>query len=62
MSKENEYFNCSEDYENEYVSSLYVKKEKVSETLTTWCENGTIKNTKHSELYVMLEKAGYTKK
>lgn len=63
MSKNDwDYFNCSEDYEIDYVSNLYEDKRKVKEFIIQKCSNGTIKNWTHEELYEFLEKNGFTKK
>ncbi len=62
MSKSDwEFFNCSEPHEHDYVVGLYPKaeKEEVRNLLKKWCKDGTINNTKHTEIYELLEKKGY---
>lgn len=52
-----DYFNCSEKYEIEYVSNLYPGNEKkVKDFLIKNCNNGTIKNFTHSQVYDLIEK------
>ena len=62
MTKEYEYFNCEEDYEHEYVASLFTEPAKVKKWLEKMCANNTINNTTHIELYEMLVDAGFTMK
>ncbi len=62
MTKEFEYFNCDEDYELDYVAGLFEETKKVKKWLEENCENNTINNTKHMDLYQMLIDAGFTMK
>lgn len=62
MSREQDYFNCSEEHEFTYVSGLYEEKAAVKTWLKEKCEDGTICYTKHKDLYKMLDDAGYTRK
>lgn len=61
-AKDDEYFNCSQDHEHDYVKNLYKQSEEVGEWLKKKCADGTISYTTHKELYDMLKKAGFTKK
>lgn len=62
MSKSDwDFFNCSEDHEIEYVSSLYTNKKEVKNFIIEKCEDGTINNWKHEELYKFLEENGFRK-
>ncbi len=56
------YFNCSEDYEINYVSGLYEKTKEVKEFIKKKCEDGTINDWTHKELYDFLDEKGFTKK
>lgn len=62
MNKELEYFNCDEDYEHDYVAGLFEETKKVKKWLEENCENNTINNTTHMDLYQMLIDAGFTMK
>jgi len=57
-----EYFNCSEDHEVDYVSSLYKNPTAVKEFIEEKCSDGTINNLTHSELYKLLDDNGFKKK
>jgi hypothetical protein len=52
-----EYFNCSEQHEHDYVVSQYEKLNGiiVREYLEQWCEDGTIDNSTHKEVYDLIE-------
>lgn len=60
MGKEQDYFNCSEDYEHDYVAGLFEETRKVKKWLKENCANNNINNTTHVELYQMLRDAGFT--
>ena len=62
MTKEFKYFNCDEDYEHDYVAGLFEETKQVKKWLEENCENNTINNTKHMDLYQMLIDAGFTMK
>lgn len=64
MSRDWEYFNCSEEHEYNYVARLYYDKENetVKEFLKRKCESGEIKNSKHKEVYKILEDNGFKRK
>lgn len=58
-----EYFNCSQVHEINYVVSLYSPTDQpaVKKWIVTNCNNGTINNWTHGQLYSALANAGYTK-
>ncbi len=60
--RDDKYFNCDEEHEFKYVSSLYLEEDEVYEYLKDKCDDGTIKYSTHKEVYKMLEDVGYTKK
>ena len=64
MSKEYDEFNCSQDHEYRYVSSLYNNKSNktVREFLEEKCESDEIYNSTHAEVYALLEANGFTRK
>lgn len=53
-AKDDEYYNCSEDHERDYVSGLYSETDEVSEFLIEKCKDGTIKNSTHAEVYELI--------
>lgn len=57
-----ELFNCSEDYEVEYVSNQYKESAKVKKFLNDKCASNVINNSTHAEVYKLLENAGFIKK
>jgi len=59
--RDDKFFNCDEEHEFKYVSSLYLEDE-VYEYLKDKCDDGTIIYCAHEEVYKMLEDAGFTKK
>jgi len=63
MSKgDHEYFNCSEEHELNYVSSLYTDPKSVKLSLIEMCEKKIIKNSTHAEVYELLKSKGFKKK
>ncbi len=48
-------FNCSEEYEVNYVANLYTESKKVEAFLIEQCKNGTIKNFTHAEVYALIK-------
>lgn len=59
-SKDDNYFNCNQEHELNYVSGLYVQKQKVYDFLKESCKNGTIKYMTHKALYQLIkDKLGY---
>ena len=62
MSKEQDYFNCEEDYEHDYVASLFEETQQVKKWLKENCNNNNIHNNTHIEVYKMIKAAGYTMK
>ena len=57
-AKDDKYFNCQQEHELEYVSSLYGKdnKKEVYDFLKKMCDLGKIKNSTHKQVYEMIEK------
>ena len=62
QSRDHKYFNCSEEHELNYVSSLYVEKEEVYDFLKESCENNNIHYSTHNEVYTLIKtELGYDK-
>ena len=56
-------FNCSQQYEIDYVKNLYEKPSDVEAWIIEACKpGGKVNNTSHDELYAMLKNAGFTKR
>lgn len=57
-SKDNLLFNCGQQWEHDYVVSLYSTSERsnVREFLKTSCASGLIKNSTHMEVYELIKK------
>ena len=53
-----ELFNCSEQHEHDYVVSLYKAADRatVRQFLKDKCDDGTIKNFTHQQVYDLIEK------
>ncbi|MDX4028364.1 hypothetical protein [Aliarcobacter skirrowii] len=64
MSSDHKYFNCSEDYEIQYVSNLYKDKDDqtVKEFLKEKCKSKKINYSTHDEVYELLENNGFVRK
>jgi len=63
QARDHKYFNCSEEHEFNYVSSLYEEKDKVYDFLKESCENNDIKYSTHDEVYALIkDKLEYDKK
>lgn len=59
-SKDDQYFNCSQEHELNYVACLYPDKQGVLNFLKENCANKVIHYSKHSEVYKLIErKLGY---
>lgn len=54
--KDDQFFNCSQEHEVNYVASRYKDSEKVKVFLKEGCASGKIKYMKHIELYELIEK------
>lgn len=55
-AKDDRLFNCTQDHEIGYVSGLYPGNEyKVVTYLKQQCQNGTIKNSTHLQVYKLIE-------
>lgn len=56
-SKDDKLFNCNQHWEKDEVAGHYgTNKEKVSKFLTNACNNNTIKNSTHMEVYKFIKK------
>ena len=64
MSREYSEFNCSQEHEFTYVASLYNDKptKTVKDFLKEKCKSNEIKNSKHKEVYKLLEDNGFKRK
>lgn len=60
-NSDHDLFNCSEEYEVDYVVGLYrsVDRPSVRAVINSACENGIIYRWTHKELYDFLELKGY---
>ena len=55
-SKDDKFFNCSQEHEIDYVSGLYGdNSDKVSKYLKEKCKDGSINYSKHIEVYEMIK-------
>lgn len=54
-------FNCSEDWEIQYVSDLYKNPDGVRDFIEKKCEAGIISNWTHKKLYDYLKLNGFEK-
>ncbi len=56
-ARDDEFFNCSEDSEHNYVAGRYPEnvRPRVREFLKKGCDDGTIKNMTHADLYDLIE-------
>ena len=55
-SRDDKFFNCSEEWEFKYVSELYDKNDEVYDYLKEKCDDGTISYSTHMEVYEIIEK------
>lgn len=62
MRSDHDLFNCSEQYEIDYVANLYTKPAEVKAALITMCTNNELKNATHAEVYKKLAAKGFVKK
>lgn len=63
MSKDRDFFNCSEKHEVEYLASKFdAPKEEVIAKIKELCKEGKIKYSKHADAELELIKLGYKKK
>ena len=53
-SKDDNYFNCSQEHELDYVSGLYPDKQKVYNFLIQKCKDNTIHYSTHMEIYKLI--------
>ncbi len=59
-TKDDKIFNCSEEYELNYVSGLYENKKAVYDFLVIACRIISIKNSTHLQVYKLIKaKFGY---
>jgi len=60
-SRDNKYFNCSEEHELRYVAGRYEEKGKVYKFLKESCANHGIYHSTHEEVYHLIEsELGFT--
>lgn len=64
MKSDHEYFNCSEEYEVNYVAGLYQDKLTITvkQFLKNKCQTKEISNSTHKEVYALLERNGFVRK
>ena len=55
-AKDDKSFNCSQEYEKQYVAGLYADKQVIYNFLTTSCANNAIKYATHKQVYELIEK------
>ncbi len=56
-AKDDKFFNCSEEYENDYVANLYgLNKVKVTAFLIKYCKNHINKYLTHKEIYTLIKR------
>ncbi|HIC3280322.1 TPA: hypothetical protein ACW4KA_001942, partial [Campylobacter jejuni] len=57
-SKDDNLFNCSQDYEHDHVVRQYPKEyqDKIRDFLKKACQNKKIYHSKHKEVYDLIEK------
>jgi hypothetical protein len=55
-SKDDKYFNCSEDHELKYISGHYDNSNRVYTFLLLSCFNHKIKGLTHLEVYQLIKK------
>jgi len=55
-AKDDQLFNCQQEYEIDYVANLYTNSDKVKAFLKAGCKKGDIKNLTHEEVYKLIEK------
>ncbi|HLG39011.1 MAG TPA: hypothetical protein VI461_05045 [Chitinophagaceae bacterium] len=54
-SRDDKYFNCSEQHELDYVSGLYVQKYIVRDFLAEQCKNKHIGYSTYRQVYRLIE-------
>lgn len=62
MNTDQKYFNCSEDYELDYIAGQYADTTAVKQWLKEKCADKTIRYSTHDQLYTLLKEAGFAKK
>ena len=63
MSRDQDFFNCSEKHEIEYLASKFEgPKEELVNAIKKLCKEGKIKYSKHADAEMELIKLGYKKK
>ena len=59
-ARDDKYFNCKQEHEDNYVANLYDESNEVSTFLTEKCKDNTINYSTHMEVYELIEeKLGY---
>ncbi len=54
-TKDDKYFNCSQEHELDYVSGLYADKNGVYDHLKKKCKSGEINYCTHKQVYKMIQ-------
>ncbi|CAN5915484.1 hypothetical protein BH11BAC7_BH11BAC7_26250 [soil metagenome] len=57
-SKDDKLFNCGQQFEHDYVASLYdthEHRQKVRAFLTGACQNNTIYHSTHHKVYLLIQ-------
>jgi hypothetical protein len=64
MASDHKLFNCSEEYEIDYVAGLYKDKpnKTVKEFLKEKCKSNDIYHSTHAQVYSLLEANGFQRK
>jgi len=63
MASDHKHFNCSEEHEFQYVSSLYTNSDRVCDFLKESCKSGKINYSTHAEVYKLIkDELGLSKK
>lgn len=55
-ARDDNFFNCSEDHELDYIASLYTNKEIVKDFLVEKCKDKTINYSTRKEVYELIKK------
>ena len=60
-AKDDEFFNCSQEHEFDYVANLYSDSDEVKSFLKEKCVSNEIKYSKNKEVYALIEQElGYS--
>lgn len=61
MSRDQDYFNCTQDHELNYVAGLYKESKEVKLTLIKLCSNNKIHYSTHADVYAILDELGFVR-